>query len=89
MKTTAAAHRLAEPRPVWAAAVRGAGRGVAYGCLDWSERRDHLAGPLAAALLTQCLAQGWLQRPAGDRALLLTPPGRQALGPWLRLDESA
>ena len=70
-------------------AAGGVGRGVAYGCLDWSERRDHLAGPLAAALLTQCLAQGWLQRPAGDRALVLTPPGQQALGHWLRLDEVA
>lgn len=45
------------------------GRAVAYGCLDWSERRDHLAGRLGAALLTHFTAQGWLRRGAGERAL--------------------
>ncbi|MDP1533791.1 MAG: helix-turn-helix transcriptional regulator, partial [Rubrivivax sp.] len=46
-----------------------------YPCLDWSERRDHLAGPLASALLSHGLAQGWLRRCSPARALELTPPG--------------
>ncbi len=55
-------------------------------CLDWSERRDHLAGPLATALLRHCLAQGWLRRREGERSLALTPPGRLALARWVPLD---
>lgn len=47
-----------------------------YGCLDWSERRDHFAGPLAVALLEGFLARGWLQRRRDSRALTLTPTGR-------------
>lgn len=57
--------------------------GVAYACLDWSERRDHLAGKLAAALLDHFVARAWLRRTPGDRALQLTPAGRQALAGWL------
>ena len=59
------------------------GSGVAYACLDWSERRDHLAGKLAAAMLERFVTAGWLRRgEKGDRALQLTPPGRQALAAW-------
>jgi DNA-binding transcriptional ArsR family regulator len=69
----------------WQRKTAVAGRGVAYGCLDWSERRDHLAGKLASGLLELFLARGWLRRQPGDRALQLTPTGRAALGSWLRL----
>lgn len=57
-------------------------RGLAYGCLDWSERRDHLAGRLARELLRHFLAQGWLRRLPSERALALTPTGHQALPGW-------
>lgn len=52
---------------------------VLYDCVDWSERRDHFAGPLAVAWLDAMLARGWLQRAPGSRELTLTPPGRLAL----------
>jgi DNA-binding transcriptional ArsR family regulator len=65
-------------------AVAGAA-GVAYACLDWSERRDHMAGRLASALLEHFLAQGWIRRSPADRALELTPVGHQSLGSWLGL----
>jgi DNA-binding transcriptional ArsR family regulator len=60
-----------------------AARRFAYPCLDWSERRDHLAGRFATALLDRGLAAGWLRRIADSRALQLTPTGRAALAPWL------
>lgn len=66
--------------PPLAAAAR---RRFAYPCLDWSERRDHLAGTLGTALLTHAMRSDWLRRHGEGRALLLTPPGRQALAPWL------
>jgi DNA-binding transcriptional ArsR family regulator len=56
---------------------------IAYPCLDWSERRDHLAGKLASGLLTHFIERGWLRRVGGERALELTPPGLQALAPLL------
>lgn len=59
---------------------------IAYPCLDWSERRDHLAGKLASGLLAHFIDRGWLRRIAGERALALTPPGRVALAPWLAAD---
>lgn len=57
-------------------------RRQAYPCLDWSERRDHLAGPLGNALLDHFITRGWLRRQDGERALLTTPTGRRALA-WL------
>jgi len=54
-----------------------------YACLDWSERRDHLGGRLAAQLLAHGLEHRWLRRVAGSRALELLPAGRTALAPWL------
>jgi DNA-binding transcriptional ArsR family regulator len=60
------------------AAIERAPR-LAYPCLDWSERRDHLAGRLPAALLAHFLAHRWLTREAGERALRLTAAGRRAL----------
>ena len=48
-------------------------------CLDWSERRPHIAGTLGAALLDHFLQQGWLQRVPDSRALVVTATGRRAL----------
>ena len=52
---------------------------MAYACLDWSERRDHLAGGLARALLEHFIARRWLRRRPGERALDVTVSGRKAL----------
>jgi DNA-binding transcriptional ArsR family regulator len=54
-------------------------RAFARGCLDWSERRLHLAGSLGAALLARLLELGWLERIKGERALQLTPAGQAGL----------
>jgi DNA-binding transcriptional ArsR family regulator len=58
-------------------AARG-GR-YAYPCLDWSERRDHLAGRLASALLDHFMTRRWLVRVQPSRALEVTPEGRRGL----------
>lgn len=52
-------------------------------CLDWSERRMHLAGHLGALICRHCLERGWLLRGTGTRALTITPPGALALRDWL------
>ena len=56
---------------------------LAYPCLDWSERFDHLAGSLATALMEHGLAHDWWQRVQGSRALRITPKGQRTLAPWL------
>lgn len=48
-------------------------------CLDWTERKLHVAGPLGRQILEHALAAGWMQRQKHKRGLLLTAPGRQAL----------
>src|SRR6266849_7838012 len=45
-------------------------------CLDWSERRPHLAGAIGAALATRCLDLGWISRQRDSRAVVITPRGR-------------
>ncbi len=45
-------------------------------CLDWSERRPHLAGAVGAALCSQSLEEGWIRRIAGTRAVAVTPKGQ-------------
>lgn len=71
--------------PKLASAPRSAAaRRFAYPCLDWSERRDHLAGSLAVALLDHALNRTWILRDKTSRALSLTPLGEQALTPWLQ-----
>jgi DNA-binding transcriptional ArsR family regulator len=46
-------------------------------CLDWSERRPHLAGALGAALCTHGLENGWIRRINGTRAVAITPKGER------------
>jgi DNA-binding transcriptional ArsR family regulator len=48
-------------------------------CLDWSERRPHLAGSLAAALACRCFEMAWVLRKRDSRAVTLTEQGRAAL----------
>ncbi|MRW89045.1 metalloregulator ArsR/SmtB family transcription factor [Duganella sp. FT80W] len=54
-----------------------------YACVDWSERRDHFAGPLAVALLDNFIERGWLRRSADTRELQLTSIGGSELPAWL------
>ena len=62
------------------AAVRAARRTTARPCLDWTERRPHLAGALAARLADRLLDLGWLvRRSRTSRSLRLTDAGRTGL----------
>jgi DNA-binding transcriptional ArsR family regulator len=59
--------------------ARARKRVFARSCLDWSERRPHLAGALGAALADAALGHGWVRRRPNDRALDVTPHGVAAL----------
>lgn len=56
--------------------VRETRRSFARQCMDWTERRPHVAGALGASLLERFLHERWLVRSPRDRALSLTPAGR-------------
>jgi DNA-binding transcriptional ArsR family regulator len=60
-------------------ALRSQRRAFARPCLDWTERRPHLAGTLGAAIAEQLLAQQWFTRVPGTRALRVTDAGRSGL----------
>lgn len=53
----------------------GTTRAFCRPCLDWSERRPHLAGALGRALCTHAFDQGWIRRVDGTRAVSVTPMG--------------
>jgi len=55
-------------------------------CLDWSERRYHMAGSLAAALLDKMLADGWVRKTQNSRAIIITGKGRQKVSEHFRFD---
>jgi hypothetical protein len=57
---------------------RSAKRILCRPCLDWSERRPHLAGAVGAALCNQCFAKGWIRRIEGTRAVAITRKGERA-----------
>jgi DNA-binding transcriptional ArsR family regulator len=60
-------------------AIRTLRRRFAYGCVDWSERKPHIAGALGAALLTVALKRKWLTQDLDSRALRLTRTGQREL----------
>jgi len=47
-------------------------------CVDWTERRPHLAGGVGAAVADLCLERAWVTRVGRTRALRVTPEGRRA-----------
>ncbi len=54
-------------------------RPLVRSCLDWTERRPHVAGAVGAALCSRALEAGWLVRPGGGRAVRVTAEGRAVL----------
>ena len=84
---------LAVVTPTWELGPQGrswfAGLGIAMQpssrqpllrpCLDWTERREHLAGGLGDALCAALLARNWVTKRPGTRAVSLTGQGRRAL----------
>jgi len=60
-------------------ATRALRRRFAYGCVDWSERKPHIAGALGAALLQVALKRKWLTQDLDSRALRVTRSGQRDL----------
>ncbi len=54
-------------------------RPLCRACLDWSERRPHLAGSLGAAIARTAIERGWCRREPGSRVVHFSPGGERAL----------
>jgi hypothetical protein len=55
-------------------------------CMDWTERRHHLAGSLGAALTAELMRRDWLRRHEASRVVSVTPDGYSGLNAWLGID---
>ncbi len=60
------------------ASIASPRRPLCKACLDWSARRNHLAGSLGQALLTRIYDLGWAQRVPGTRVVSFSPKGEAA-----------
>ncbi len=61
------------------AAARALRRRFAYACVDWSERRPHIAGALGAALWRLALRRRWVVEDPASRIVNITPWGRREM----------
>lgn len=66
--------------------ARGARRKFAYGCLDWSERRMHLAGSLGSSLLKMFVDRRWVEPELDSRTLRITSRGRREFHQRLQIE---
>ncbi|OIK03830.1 transcriptional regulator [Streptomyces monashensis] len=64
-------------------------RPLARACLDWTERRPHLAGAAGAALCRHALDAGWCVRIGSERAVKVTPSGERELSELLGVPPEA
>lgn len=58
--------------------VRTQKRALCRACMDWSERRNHLAGALGAAILERILDRGWAKRERASRLIVFRASGERA-----------
>ncbi|HBT42366.1 MAG TPA: transcriptional regulator [Rhodospirillaceae bacterium] len=55
-------------------------------CLDWSERRHHIAGALGKGLADRLFQLGWIKRVRDSRVIRVTPEGQQGLKQTFAID---
>ncbi|MGW2899610.1 transcriptional regulator, partial [Streptomyces sp. NPDC001212] len=68
---------------------RAGRRPLVRACLDWTERRPHLAGAAGAALCRHAFDAGWCVRIGSERAVKVTPAGERALSGLLGIETAA
>lgn len=59
-------------------------RPLCRACLDWSQRRQHLAGRLGKAILDHLITRSWARRLPASRIISFTPDGERIFDVWLR-----
>ncbi|OGB25321.1 MAG: transcriptional regulator [Burkholderiales bacterium RIFCSPLOWO2_02_FULL_57_36] len=82
LELTAVGQQLFQHIGVDVDSLAGKRRTFCNTCLDWSERRHHLAGALGAALLSRIEELGWAKRVKGSRVVAFSATGEKALNTW-------
>ena len=85
---TAKGTALLDSHGIEISGARKSSRPVCRPCLDWSERRPHIAGKLGAAICSHYFDKGYVRRRNGTRALEITPPGQGALRDMFGISEA-
>ena len=57
-------------------------------CLDWTERRPHIAGALGAAMAKRYFDLGWMERMKRSHAVIVTPLGQRGFRKTFGIDAS-
>ena len=57
-------------------------------CLDWTERRPHIAGTVGAAITKRYFDLGWMERMKRSHAVIVTPSGRRGFQETFGIDAS-
>lgn len=78
-RLTDAGQRRLEEFGIDIGSLRSGHRAFARPCLDWTERRPHLAGALGAGIAERLLELDWITRVPDSRAIRLTEGGQQHL----------
>ena len=76
-KLTRAGQRLCDRLEIDIDSFQKGRRPICKPCLDWSERRSHLAGALGAALLARFYQLKWARREPGTRIVTFTHSGER------------
>jgi DNA-binding transcriptional ArsR family regulator len=61
------------------AEIRRSRRTFAGECIDWTQRRGHMNGALAAAITARLFALNWIKHGPRRRSVLVTPAGTDGL----------
>ena len=61
-------------------------QGLTRLCLDWTERRPHIAGALGAAITNRFFDLGWMERVKRSHAVVVTPLGRRGFQETFGID---
>ncbi len=85
-EVTAAGAAFLDRFGVDVAAIGHGRRAFCRPCLDWSERRPHLAGAVGAALAGRCFALGWVVRERDSRAVGISSEGELGLAAMFGVD---
>jgi DNA-binding transcriptional ArsR family regulator len=69
-------------------ALRATRRRLCRLCLDWTERRPHIAGAVGAAITRRFFDLGWMERVKRSQAVVVTPAGRRGFQKTFGIDAS-
>ncbi len=83
---SSAGERLISDFGIDARAICTQKRALCRVCMDWSERRHHLAGAVGAALLARVIDLGWAVRDKSSRAIRFRPNGERAFRGYFHLN---